>query len=144
MRIMTLALAPLGSLALILMPAVIVVHRDKPHGLPLLIAYDDRRHEEICEDGRIIIVRVLANGNVSFNGGELEIPRSELADRLHEIFKTRAERVVFIEGDPELPLSAVAEVIDISRREVNFVVIVTPAVEAGSCLSTYRSPQGVL
>ena len=140
MRIMTLALAPLGSLALILMPAVIVVHRDKPHGLPLLIAYDDRRHEEICEDGRIIIVRVLANGNVSFNGGELVIQRRELADRLREIFKRRVERVLFVEGDPDLPLSNVADVIDISRKEVDLVAILTPTVKRGYCLSVH-SPQ---
>ena len=144
MRITSLAWGALLSLVLILIPIVIVVHRDKPHGLPLLIAYDDRRHEEICEDGRIIIVRVLANGNVSFNGGELEIPRSELANRLQDVFRTRAERVIFVEAEPDLPISAVAEVIDISRSQVNLVVIVTPAVEAGHCLSIYRNPQGVL
>ena len=136
MRIMTLALAPLASLALILMPAVIVVHRDKPHGLPLQIAYQDR---QICGDARLVVARVLTNGNVSLNG-EAEMRRSELADRLHEIFKRRVERVLFVEGDPDLPLSSVADVIDISRKEVDLVAILTPAVERGYCLSVH-SPQ---
>jgi len=143
MRITSLAWGALLSLVLILIPIVIVVHRDKPHGLPLLIAYDDRRHAEICEDGRIIIVRVLTNGKVSLNN-EVEMRRTELGDRLHQIFRTRAERVLFIEADPDLPVSSVADVIDIARKEVELIVIVTPAVEAGDCLSIYRHPQGFL
>jgi len=143
MRITSLAWGALLSLVLILIPIVIVVHRDKPHGLPLLIAYDDRRHAEICEDGRIIIVRVLTNGKVSLNN-EVEMRRTELGDRLHQIFRTRAERVLFIEADPDLLVSSVADVIDLARKEVELIVIVTPAVEAGYCLSIYHHPQGLL
>jgi biopolymer transport protein ExbD len=122
------------------MPIVIIVHRDKLHGLPLQIAYQEK---ECFDNRRLVIAQVLANGKVSFNGGELVIQRSELADRLHEIFKTRAERLLFIEGDPDLPVSSVAEVIDISRKEVAFVVILTPAVESGYCLSVHP-PWGIL
>ena len=141
MRIRTLVSAPFVSLVLILMPISIAVHRDKPHGLPLQIAYQGKG--ENCETGRLVVARVLANGNVSLNR-EVELRRSELADRLNQIFRTRAERVVFIEADPDLPISSVADVIDISRSQVDLVVIVTPAVEAGYCLSIYRHPQGFL
>jgi biopolymer transport protein TolR len=134
MRIMSVVLAPFVSLVLILMPTVIVVHRDKPHGLPLQIAYQGKG--ENCETGRLVVARALANGNVSLNS-EVEMRRSELADRLNQIFRTRAERVVFIEADPDLPVSSVADVIDISRREVDLVAILTPAVESGYCLSMH-------
>jgi len=140
MRIRTLALAPFVSLVLILMPIVIVVHRDKPHGLPLQIAYQDHQN---CGDARLVVALVLANGNVSLNGGELVIQRYELADRLHEIFKTRAERLLFIKGDRDVPVSSVADVIDISRKQVDFVAIVTPATESGYCQSIH-SPMALL
>jgi biopolymer transport protein ExbD/biopolymer transport protein TolR len=141
MQIMSLVSAPFVGLVLILMLTGFV--RDPPTGLPLLIAYDDRRHEEICEDGRLIIVRVLTNGKVNLNN-EVEMRPSELGDRLNQIFRTRAERVLFIEADADLPVSSVAGVIDISQSQVDRVVIVTPTVEAGYCLSIYRNPQGVL
>jgi len=40
---------------------------------------------------------------------------SKLGPRLEEIFKTRAERVVFVKGDPDLDYSVVAEAIDIAH-----------------------------
>jgi len=142
MRIMTLALAPLGSLALILM-LIGFVH-DPPSGLPVQIAYY-RYQEETCEDGRTVVVRVLANGKVNlFNRGVQEIQGTELANRLEEIFRTRAERIVFIEAEPDLPLSAVADVIDISRSQVNLVAILTSADETGYCVSIYHHSQGLL
>ena len=140
MRITSLASGALLNLVLILMPTVIVVDRDKPHGLPLQIAYQKK---ECFDDTRLVVARALTNGKVSLNG-EVELRRSELADRLHQIFRTRAERVLFIEADPDLPVSSVADVIDIARKEVELIVIVTPAVEAGDWLSIYRHPQGFL
>jgi biopolymer transport protein ExbD len=38
-----------------------------------------------------------------------------LQNRLVEIFKTRAERVVFVKGDPNLEFNWVAKVIDIAH-----------------------------
>ena len=129
------------SLLLILTAIVMVVHRDKPHGLPLRIAYQGKG--ENCETGRLVVARVLTTGKVSLNN-EVEMRRTELVDRLNQIFRTRAERVLFIEADPDLPVSSVVDVIDISRKEVELVVIVTPAVEVGDCLSIYRHPPGIL
>ena len=40
---------------------------------------------------------------------------AELGPRLEEIFKTRAERVVFVKGDPDLEFQAVAKAIDIAH-----------------------------
>ena len=128
MRITSLILAPLVSLALILLPIAIVVHRDKPYGLPVQIAYQE---QECFDNRRDVVAQVLANGDVRVSDhGVQDVHRSELADRLHDIFRTKAERLIFIKGDPDLPLSSVAEVIDISRTEADFVAILTLA-EAG-------------
>jgi biopolymer transport protein TolR len=55
-----------------------------------------------------------------------------MGDRLTEIFKTRAERVVFVKGDPSLEFSWVAKAIDIAHGAgIDKVGLMTAKVEAG-------------
>jgi biopolymer transport protein ExbD len=61
-------------------------------------------------------------------------PTSEavLGARLEEIFKTRAERVVFVKGDPDLEFQIVARVIDIAHgAAIDKVGLITARIEAG-------------
>ena len=44
-----------------------------------------------------------------------EIQESALQKRLEDIFKTRAERIMFVKGDPDIEYKWVAEVIDIGH-----------------------------
>jgi biopolymer transport protein TolR len=53
-------------------------------------------------------------------------------DKLMEIFKTRAEKVVFVKGDPDLEFRYVAQAIDIARGAgIDKVGLMTPKMEAG-------------
>jgi len=55
-----------------------------------------------------------------------------LGPRLSDIFKTRAERVVFIKGDPGLEFQWVAKAIDIAHGAgLDKVGLMTAKVEAG-------------
>jgi biopolymer transport protein TolR len=55
-----------------------------------------------------------------------------LGPRLEEIFKTRAERVVFVKGDPDLEYQYVAKAIDIAHGAgIDRVGLMTPEMEAG-------------
>jgi biopolymer transport protein TolR len=55
-----------------------------------------------------------------------------LAERLQEIFKTRAERVVFVKGDPELEFREVAKAIDIAKgAAIDKIGLMTAKMEAG-------------
>jgi biopolymer transport protein ExbD len=55
-----------------------------------------------------------------------------LGPRLEEIFKTRAERVVFVKGDPDLEFQFVAKAIDIAKGAgIDRVGLMTAKVEAG-------------
>ena len=57
---------------------------------------------------------------------------ARLGDRLEEIFKTRAERVVFVKGDPDLDFQWVAKAIDIANGAgIDKVGLMTAKVEAG-------------
>ena len=57
---------------------------------------------------------------------------AKLGPRLEEIFKTRAERVVFVKGDPDLEFQYVAKAIDIAKGAgIDKVGLMTAKVEAG-------------
>ena len=83
-----------------------------------------------------MVANVLHNGSVRLNR-EDDIQVNALANRLHEIFADTAERVLFLKADPKVPFQSVAEVIDIAQRQVDYVAILTPAVEnePGFCLA---------
>jgi len=106
---------------------------DPSRGLPVQIAYQDQR---CYDDRRDTFLEVLENGDLRIldRGAPQDVKRSELAQRLEEVFRTRAERLLFVKADPNLPFQSVAEVIDISKSHVNFVALLTPAVGSGPCL----------
>ena len=65
----------------------------------------------------------------------LETHRKETegqVDRLDQVFKTRAERVVFVKGDPDLDYQTVARAIDIAKGVgIDKIGLMTPKIEAG-------------
>ena len=55
-----------------------------------------------------------------------------LQGRLTDIFKTRAEKVMFVKGDDNIPFADVANVIDIAHSAgVDKVGLITAKIEAG-------------
>jgi biopolymer transport protein ExbD len=56
----------------------------------------------------------------------------KLGARLEEIFKTRAERVIFVKGDPAVEFQWVAKAIDIAKGAgLDKVGLMTPKMEQG-------------
>ena len=57
---------------------------------------------------------------------------TRLGERLMEVFKTRAEKVVFVKGDPSLEFREVARAIDIAKGAgIDKIGLMTPKMEAG-------------
>jgi biopolymer transport protein ExbD len=55
-----------------------------------------------------------------------------LGERLTDIFKTRAERVVFVKGDKDLDFQTVARAIDIAKGAgIDKIGLMTPKIELG-------------
>ena len=130
--------APFVSLFLILAVIVAATART-PKGLPVGIVHrlrDCGERRSSFPRGIEVIAHVRQNGSVRLNLEEA-ITRNVLAKRLHELFRTRTERVLFLKADPDLPFQSVAEIIDIAQSEVDYVGILTPAVEKETfvCLS---------
>jgi biopolymer transport protein ExbD/biopolymer transport protein TolR len=79
----------------------------------------------------VVVVQVLADGSLRIN--QEPVSWENLKSRLEEIYKMRANRVVFIQGDAVVEFSQVARVIDVMRGAgLGPVGLMTPGLEQGS------------
>jgi biopolymer transport protein ExbD len=92
-------------------------------------------------DLRTVVVTINKDGSMLINNEPTTMdPKEaqakgikELGPRLEEIFKTRAERVIFVKGDPDLEFQQVAKVIDAAKGVgIDKVGLMTPQMEAGN------------
>jgi biopolymer transport protein TolR len=86
-----------------------------------------------------VVLEVTAGkgGQADYRINSLAIQRLELPARLAEIYATRAERVLFVKADDQLPFTEVAQAINISHAAgVDRVALITPkaASKAGAAL----------
>ena len=82
------------------------------------------------DDDRTVVIQIDKQKNVKIN--QEQVPWDRLEGRLVEIFKTRADRVVFVKGDPDLEFQTVARAIDMAHgANIDKVGLMTPKVEEG-------------
>ncbi len=93
------------------------------YGLPVYLAVPPK----FCADGRTIVVHVHRGGSLNLNSETLE--RGGLENRLKEVFATRAERLLFVKGDPDVDFGEVAQIIDMARTQADYVALITPSIE---------------
>jgi len=79
---------------------------------------------------RTVVVSVDARGDLTIN--QEPVSRDKLGNRLTEIFKTRNERTMFIQGDTELLFNSVVDVIDIAKGAgVDKIGLITEKIQSG-------------
>jgi biopolymer transport protein TolR len=82
------------------------------------------------QDDRTVVVIIEKDKSMKIN--QESILFENLSKRLEDIFKTRAERVCFVKGDPDLEFQEVAKVIDVAKGVgIDQVGLMTKKVEAG-------------
>ena len=85
---------------------------------------------------RTIVVQVIDRGpgqNPGLKINQDDVTWDDLQGRLTDIFKTRAEKVMFVKGDDDIPFEAVANVIDVAHASgVDKVGLITAKIEAGN------------
>jgi len=84
---------------------------------------------------RTIVVQLIDRGPGQTPGLKInqdEATWENLQGRLTDVFKTRAEKVMFVKGDDNIPFADVASVIDIAHSAgVDKVGLITAKIEAG-------------
>jgi biopolymer transport protein TolR len=124
-------MTPMIDVLLVLIIIFMVITPLTPKGLEALVPQPPPPNQKPNQsDQRTVVIVVDKNHGYSINNEPQQ--EDKLGDRLQEIFKTRAERVVFVKGDPELDFMWVAKAIDIAHGAgIDKVGLMTAKVEAG-------------
>ena len=125
---------PLIDVLLVLLIIFMVIVPVTPKGLDTLIPQPPKNKTNDVPNDRTIVVQIQANGAAapSYKINETAINKSEIENKLAEIFAARQEKVMFVKGDKDLNFSNVAEVIDFGHQAgVDNIGLITPRVEAG-------------
>jgi len=126
-------MTPLIDVLLVLLIIFMIISNEPPRGLESLVPQPpppDAPAPPPDEANRTVVIQIAADGSLKINDEATDEFR--MGPRLEEIFKTRAERVVFVKGDPSLEYRNVAAAIDIAKGAgIDKVGLMTPAVEEG-------------
>jgi biopolymer transport protein ExbD len=118
-------MTPMIDVLLVLIIIFMVITPLTPKGLEALVPQPPPPgHPVDASDQRAVVIvidsknRMTINSNESVDDGARSrgmTTEAYLGVRLEEIFKTRNERVVFVNGDPEIDFLWVAKAIDIAH-----------------------------
>jgi biopolymer transport protein TolR len=91
----------------------------------------DKNKPQQDTDQRTVVIVIDKDKSMHINNEDTDMDK--LGPRLEAIFKTRAERVVFVKGDPDLDYETVAKAIDVAKgAAIDKIGLMTPKIEAGN------------
>ena len=124
-------MTPMIDVLLVLIIIFMVITPLTPKGLEALVPQPPPPgQKQSLSDQRTVVIVIDANHHYQINSEDTD--EQHMGDRLTEIFKTRAERVVFVKGDDSLDFLWVAKAIDIAHGAgIDKVGLMTAKVEAG-------------
>ncbi|MGB6945465.1 MAG: biopolymer transporter ExbD [Bryobacteraceae bacterium] len=125
-------MTPMIDILLVLLIIFMVITPLTPHGLEALAPEPpDKKNQPPPDQDRTVVIVIDKDKKMHINNEDTDMEK--LGPRLEQIFKTRAERVVFVKGDPDLEYQTVAQAIDVAKgAQMDKVGLMTPKLEAGN------------
>ena len=123
---------PLIDVLLVLLIIFMVITPLTPHGLDVLAPQPPPPNTPPPppDQDRTVVIVIDKDKSMKLNQDPIDV--QHLGARLEEVFKTRAERVVFVRADKDLAFETVAQAIDIAKGAgLDKIGLMTPKIEEG-------------
>lgn len=123
---------PLVDVVLVLLIIFMVITPLTPKGLDALVPQPPPPNTPPPppDQDRTVVIIIAKDKSIKLNSED--VLEKNLEERLKKVFSTRAERVVFVKGDPDLEFQYVARAIDIAKGAgIDKVGLMTPKMEQG-------------
>ena len=129
----TMNVTPLIDVLLTLLVIFMIISPVTPRGDSALIPQPPPKHAKPQPNNRSVVLQVVAGpgGQPRLEINQQNVNWPDLDNRLLDIYKTRAQKVLFVKADDNIPWQAVATVIDDAHGAgVDHVGLITSKIAA--------------